>query len=74
MAKLTKLSDDKFKGNHPNGIDAGRTEEGMIVMEPIVGFPCWVGTLRTSTVTEIVAENDTSIQFKTLNSTYLLEK
>ena len=72
-ATITKLSDDKFNGRHPNLIDKGYTSNGVVVMKPLVGYSCIVGGLRTSTVTEIVSETKKKIVFKTLNSTYKLE-
>lgn len=72
-ATITKLSDDKFNGKHPNFIDKGYTSNGVVMMKPMVGYPCIVGSLRTSTVTEIVSETKKKIVFKTLNSTYKLE-
>lgn len=72
-ATITKISDDKFNGRHPNLIDKGYTSSGVVVMKPTVGYPCIVGGLRTSTVTEIVSETKKKIVFKTLNSTYKLE-
>jgi hypothetical protein len=37
--KVTKLSDDVFNGNHPNNINEGYTKEGLIIFEPIIGYP-----------------------------------
>lgn len=68
-AILTKLSDDKFEGKHPNGIDKGYLKQGMVWQEPIVGQSCYVGSLCTSVVTEVIDEN----HFKTQNSTYHIE-
>ena len=73
FGKLTKLSDDKFNGNHPNLIDEGYVSSGVVTMKPVIGHPCIVGHLRTSTVTEIISETKKKIVFKTLNSTYKLE-
>lgn len=73
--KITKISDDKFNGNHPNYIDEGYTQFGFLVESPIVGERFKVrGTtltsgLLTSIVTEIIDENT----FKTENSTYRIE-
>lgn len=79
--KLEKLSDDKFNGEHPNGIIAGSKREGDIPYDVTVGqslmlfakfktsgFPIF----WTSTVTKIVKKNKKSVIFKTLNSTYKL--
>lgn len=70
---LTKMSDDKFNGKHPNNIDEGYVSSGIITAKPIVGYSCVVGHLVTSIVTEIISENKKKIVFKTLNSTYKLE-
>lgn len=67
--KITKISDDKFEGKHPNGINEGWVSEGQEEREPTVGERYHGGGLLTSTVTEIVDENT----FKTLNSTYKIE-
>ena len=70
--KLTKLSDDKFKGNHPNNIFKGYIKEGSIYpSEPKVGESFYCGSLGTSTVTEPLNSDGV---FKTKNSTYKLEK
>lgn len=68
-AKLTKLSDDKFNGNHPNNVNEGNVYSGSVYQEPNVGSVCIVGDLRTSIITEIIDNNT----FKTLNSTYKIE-
>jgi len=79
--KLVKLTDNKFKGKHPNGINEGHIAEGIFTEFPKVGesFMLFYEKLRayryfhTSTVTKIVNESDKEILFKTLNSTYNLE-
>ena len=76
--KIEKISDDKFNGNHPNGIFEGYCLTGHIEKQPVVGERFHFGTdkdhprnhLFTSVVTKILT-NDT---FKTRNSTYKLEK
>ena len=76
--RLTKVSDDKFKGNHPNMIFAGLIWEGGITKKPEVGERFHFGSkedhprdhLYTSTVTEIVSDTI----FKTNNSTYKLKE
>ena len=76
--EVVKLSDDMFNGLHPNGIVKGYSSRGF-VSDLRVGDFFWCGSLRTSTVKEIVSVNDLDkeIIFKTRNSTYklsLLEK
>lgn len=68
--RLTKLTDDKFEGKHPNGFYEGYVEEGYIMGYPVVGQGFYIGSLQTSTVTEVIDSNT----FKTLNSTYKLEE
>lgn len=69
---LVKLTDNIFKGIHPNGIDAGYSTIGEVFQRPIVGEYCIIGDLRTSMVTSIVNSYDNKIIFKTSNSTYVL--
>lgn len=69
---LVKLTDERFNGNHPNGIQEGYTSTGIIYSFPFVGSRAIVGGLRTSLVTEIIEDDIKSITFKTLNSTYKL--
>lgn len=73
IVMLTKLSDDKFGGIHPNFIDAGYVQIGKLVDDVEVGKRCNVVNerrlhdwLSTSKVTEIIDEQI----FKTENSTY----
>ena len=70
---LTKISDDKFDGNHPNGIIEGYTRVGKLINDVIIGDQILVVNstryLRTSEVTEIIDD----ITFKTENSTYKIE-
>lgn len=73
---LTKLTDDKFEGLHPNYIFEGYEELGIMHKGPTVGESFVLhtgGFFATSGVTDIIEESDTEIIFKTLNSTYKLE-
>ena len=76
--KLTKLKDDKFNGKHPNFIDEGYWEIGDRISELKVGqrflIQGWGRYLNTSVVTEILEETEESVIFKTVNSTYRLDK
>ena len=75
MAKIIKVEDNAFGGNHPNGINKGYTKEiENLLSTPIVGEVYYFGSLRTSIVTEIVKEDDEEIVFKTMNSTYKITK
>lgn len=75
--KVTKLKDDAFDGNHPNGIDEGYTLIGSYDKEPTVGERFMVhgkkmwDYLHTSIVTEPLNEEGI---FKTTYSTYKIEK
>jgi hypothetical protein len=73
---LEKISDDVFKGNHPNYVFAGDLRRGSYYEEPTVGERFHFGTamdrlhnhLNTSIVLEVLGEGS----FKTKNSTYKL--
>lgn len=72
---LTKISDDKFNGNHPNGINQGLVLKGNFTKKPTKGERFYfnsekISYFSTSTVTEELNENGI---FKTLYSTYKLE-
>ena len=67
---ITKLNDDVFNGNHPNGIQEGFAKEGILCQAPEVGVSCRLDNFRTSVVTEII--DDTT--FKTKNSMYKIEE
>jgi hypothetical protein len=74
LVKLTKVSDNRYNGQHPNGIDKGHTITGYpIENKPIIGHRFIVRNLgrflSTSLITEIIDKNT----FKTENSTYKLE-
>jgi hypothetical protein len=75
--KLTKLSDDAFEGNHPNGINEGYVIEGFEIEPPTIGeryavlrskMDSW--SFSTSMVTSPLDENGI---FKTTYSTYKVE-
>ncbi len=69
-----KLTDDKFDGKHPNGINAGFTITTDSYPPIITGESCLFGKLRTTPVTNIVHDTNESCLFKTENSTYLIIK
>lgn len=73
IGTLVKLSDDKFEGKHPNGIVEGSEVTGVVYDLPKVGSFCAVGKRYTSTVIEIIKEDEEEVIFKTLNSTYQLK-
>lgn len=74
--KLTKISDDEFQGNHPNGIYEGYCVDGFMSVKPKVGyrFSVFYSKLNpgftTSTVTKKLNKDGI---FKTLYSTYKIE-
>ena len=75
--KLTKLKDNKFNNNHPNGINEGYVKEGVINVEKSNEHQCFliVRGMRfwnTSQVTAI-EENTGYDIVTTLNSTYKVE-
>ena len=72
--KLILVSDDKFDGNHPNGIVVGTERIGWTTILPVVNRRFYIHrsvneAFETSTVTEVL-DNQT---FKTKNSTYKWE-
>lgn len=76
--KLTKISDNKFDGNHPNGINVNYTKSGDLLYAPEISKPVYImdgwRSLKTSLVTEILSwENDLVTKFKTENSTYTIK-
>lgn len=73
VGRVTKLTDDKFEGEHPNGVSEGSVYTGFIIQRPLVGQSCVLDNFYTSLITEILEVDDTNITFKTLNSTYLFE-
>lgn len=74
--KLTKISDDAFEGNHPNGINKGFVKEGFMIQKPKVGERFYVhqSKIYSDFSTSIVKEglNKDNI-FKTTYSTYKIE-
>lgn len=70
--KIEKITDEKFGGFHPNGIDVGYYEFGTLNEDIIVGERCLVTDhfryLNTSIVTEILSDDT----FRTKNSVYKL--
>lgn len=70
---LTKISDDKFGGNHPNGINTGYVKEGTFTVYPLIGEHFHIGNLKTSKIIDVMDGEEGKCQFKTQNSTYLLD-
>ena len=70
IARITKVSDDRFGGNHPNGINEGYVTQGIVKGKPVIGERYYVGVgFSTSIVTNIISKT----MFKTLYSTYRIE-
>ena len=77
---LTKVSDDKFKGNHPNGINVGSTliqgyaKMGIVKGEQLFLFPFLKINSSPNAWTSIVVSFDKkTMMLKTKNSTYKIE-
>lgn len=72
--RLTKISDDKFDGEHPNGVNEGYVKEGAPIVYPFLVGDCLHiygddgRIFRSTKVTEIDGE-----LYRTKNSTYKLE-
>ena len=74
MAKITKVKDDAFNGNHPNGINTGYTKEiNEVPRCPVAGECYYFGSLRTSIV-ESFKETEKGYEIKTMNSVYEVER
>ena len=77
LIKLTKISDDKFRGHHPNQINKGFNITGQALNDIVVGDALFLNTsgdkrygyFHTSVIIEILGKDS----FKTLNSTYKVE-
>jgi hypothetical protein len=67
--RLTKIKDNRFEGNHPNGVNTGAVREGFLIQAPKVGLSCMTDNFLTSMVTKILDDNT----FETFNSTYKIE-
>lgn len=71
---LEKISDDKFKGNHPNGINVGNTEvrgincDGIEIEKPLVLYSD-VGSVFSYT-SKVISFDEKNNILKTENSTY----
>jgi hypothetical protein len=74
--RVTKITDNVFNNDHPNGVNEGFSVEGFYINEPTVGERFVVVNkglhtlLSTSPVTEVL---DNGL-FKTENSTYKIEE
>ena len=68
--RITKLTDDKFNGNHPNGIFEGYVKEGIEIEPPTIGERYYVNDFSTSVLKSLP---DKKGVFKTTYSTYKIE-
>ncbi len=73
LLKLTKLEDLKFNGNHPNGINTGRTQIGYEVYPLEIGKRYTVASFNAYLSTSFVTKINTDGTFETENSIYKLE-
>ena len=74
--KLTKISDDHFNGQHPNGIYEGYTKKGYMIKKPTVGerFSLYQNKLYSGFSTSpVTIKLDKNKVFKTTYSTYKIE-
>lgn len=78
LLKLTKIEDRRFFGRHPNDVNVGRVEKGLLHLENSNKYQCLFlidGSDRyfhTSQVLEIEEQEGYDL-VKTLNSTYKVE-
>ena len=66
QVKITKLSDERFNNDHPNGINTGYEKCGTLLADIELGYSIRINNLTTSWITEIIDENT----FRTKNSIY----
>jgi hypothetical protein len=80
--KIIKIKDDKYKGNHPNGINVGYTKVGFEVAPPQIGVRYAILPENHLKMDNVMNDFSTSIVlslpdkegiFRTLYSTYKLE-
>lgn len=75
MAKLEKIEDLQFNGNHPNNINKGYVKELQTIGKaprPIIGRGYFLGSFYSSPVIAILVEDADGCTFKTHNSVYKL--
>lgn len=78
LLKLTKIEDKRFENKHPNGVEVGREEKGLLHLENSNTYQCIFildgpdRYFHTSQVLEIW-EHEGYDLIKTLNSTYKIE-
>jgi len=78
LLKITKIEDRRFYNKHPNGVEVGRVEKGLLHLENSNKYQCLFlldgpdRYFHTSQVLEIW-EHEGYDLMKTLNSTYKVE-
>lgn len=78
LLKITKIEDRRFGNEHPNGVEVGRVEKGLLHLENSNKYQCLFlldgpdRYFHTSQVLEIW-EHEGYDLMKTLNSTYKVE-
>lgn len=74
--RLTKITDDFFEGNHPNGINEGFTIEGYEVAKPQIGERYVISRSKMHPIfgtSAIIALPNEDGMLKTTYSTYKFE-
>lgn len=77
FVNLTKLSDDVFGGNHPNGINEGHVLSGIVLKKPMIGEQFYLYGTKLSGpkawTSKVVEINEEENLIKTKNSTYRVD-
>jgi hypothetical protein len=71
--RLTKISDDAFNGNHPNGIYQGHVVEGLFLQPPTIGERFYVICQNGFSTSPVIEPANSEGVFRTTYSTYKLE-
>lgn len=69
--RITKIEDNSFNGQHPNGINKGFTAEGLELRSPKVGERYDAAGISTSRVVEIIDSNTIKTKYSTYKIEYL---
>lgn len=74
--RLTKLTDDCFEGNHPNGIYEGHVEIGYMINKPKIEERFYIFRNKLNiqfSTSDVTKELNNDNVFKTTYSTYKIE-
>lgn len=71
--KITKVTDTKFDGKHPNGIVAGSERIGTVLHDLVIGESFYMTTDRGGFLTSTVTSINDDMTFNTKNSVYKIE-